>query len=109
MNDKTQSNIHFFRQFAFMLVIYTMVIQPATQTFAFLVQGDYELVIHQWDKDDDDEKKQEKEGKDEKIEMRIASDYSYHFIHNKKSLCPWTRTSIWDIHLEIPIPRPELT
>ncbi|WP_299212325.1 hypothetical protein [uncultured Aquimarina sp.] len=106
MNDKTQNSIHFFRQFVFIFVVCTMVIQPVTQTFDFLFQEDYELVNYDWDKNAEKEK-QEKDSKDEKIEILLTSDYSYQFTNNKKSLCPWSQTSLWDVHLEIPIPPPE--
>ncbi|MFD2561257.1 hypothetical protein [Aquimarina rubra] len=107
MNDKTQHNIHFFRQFAFVFVVCTMVIQPVTQTFDFLFQDDYELVNYDWDKNAEKEK-QEKDGKDEKIEILLTSDYSYHVSYHKKSFCSWLQTSLWDVHLEIPIPPPEM-
>ncbi len=72
----------------------------------FLFQEDYELVSHDWEKKAE-EKKQEKDSTDEKIEIYWTSDYSYFFTLNKKSLCGWSRTSEWDVHLEIPIPPPE--
>ncbi|WP_299438501.1 hypothetical protein [uncultured Aquimarina sp.] len=106
MNDKTQNSIHFFRQFAFIFVVCTMVIQPVTQAFDFLFLEDYELVNYDWDKNAEEEKK-EKQEKDKKIEIRLTSDYFHQSTYNKKSLYSWSQTSLWDVHLEIPIPPPE--
>ncbi|WP_299256297.1 hypothetical protein [uncultured Aquimarina sp.] len=107
MNDKQQNSIHFFRQFVFIFVVCTMIIQPVIQTFDFLFQDNYELANYDWDKNTEKEE-QEKDGKDEKIEILITSDYSYQFTQNKKSQCPWLQTYLCDVYQEIPIPPPEL-
>ncbi len=108
MNDEKQNSRIFIRQITFIILVLTMVFQPATQTFAFFVQGDYELVNYDWDNDSKKKKeKKEKDSKDEKIENQVVNEYPYLFTCNKKPLCYWKQASLWDVHLEIPIPPPE--
>ncbi|WP_109299196.1 hypothetical protein [Aquimarina sp. AU474] len=110
MNEKKENIKNFLRQTIFILVVFTMIIQPITQTFAFFTQSDYELANYDYDKDTKKKKKKkekkEKDSKDEKIEIQV-SEYSYLFANNKKSLCSWAQASLWDVHLEILIPPPE--
>ncbi|MBW1299063.1 hypothetical protein [Aquimarina litoralis] len=105
MNNKTKSSIYFLSEFVFILLIYSIIIQPAIQTFSFFIGDDYELVNHNWDKDIEEEEIQEKE--DKKIEERLIKESSYAAPYNRKTLYPSKKNSICNIHLDILIPPPE--
>jgi len=95
------------RQFAFIAVVYALVIQPVAATFAVVSQADYELADFDGGEKDTEDESQEEERDEEKINLQIAhihaSDFSYYnrlSCHNEQSL-------LLNFSLEILIPPPE--
>jgi len=99
--------LNLLRHFAFIAVVYAMVIQPAMQTFAFFSRADHVWAYLDLEEDTNGEERQENDGKDEKIDFQNVSVYEYHLTHYERLSYYDQQRPICDFGLEIPIPPPE--